>query len=330
MERGSLGPKFKDRITPVQRHVDVFYERFGLEQAPMTAQLFGQAGREHNRLFGSTPRHYARIALKNHRNALNNANAQPQSLTLTSEDDILTAEPLYDQLTRPQCCPTSNGAAAVILASEQFVRRHRLESQAVQVLAMQMRSDQPDTFAADVSMRRLVGFDMSRAAANAAYEESGLTPSAVDVIELHDCFAPNELITYEALGLADEGKGHELVDRGDNTYGGKWVVNPSGGLLGKGHPLGATGVAQCVELSWQLRQRAGARQVTGAKVALQHNIGKHELIRVTMSKASSSVILGCFILWYRTRWRCYGGDLQAWLSRTERTGETGSETVNST
>lgn len=273
MERGSLASKFKDRVTPIQRHVDVFYERYGLEQAPVTAQLFGQAGIEHNRLFGSTPLHYARIALKNHRNARNNPNAQPQSHELANEEDILNAEQLYEQLTKPQCCPTSNGAAAVILASERFVREHRLEANAIEVLAMQMKSDQPNTFEPDVSMRQLVGYEMSKKAADAAYAESGLNPDHVQVIELHDCFAPNELITYEALGLVGEGKGHELVDRGDNTYGGKWVVNPSGGLLGKGHPLGATGVAQCVELSWQLRGEAGARQVPNAKIGLQHNIG---------------------------------------------------------
>ena len=94
------------------------------------------------------------------------------------------------------------------------------------------------------------------------------------MIELHDCFSANELITYEALGLAEEGHGHELVERGATTYGGDApVVNPSGGLISKGHPLGATGLAQCSELTWQLRGSAGKRQVADAQVALQHNIG---------------------------------------------------------
>jgi acetyl-CoA acyltransferase len=95
----------------------------------------------------------------------------------------------------------------------------------------------------------------------------------MDVVELHDCFSANELITYEALGLAAEGEGHKLVEAEDTTYGGRWVVNPSGGLISKGHPLGATGLAQCSELTWQLRGTADKRQVAGAKVGLQHNIG---------------------------------------------------------
>ena len=115
---------------------------------------------------------------------------------------------------------------------------------------------------------------MSAEAARRAYEEAGVGPDDVDVIELHDCFSANELITYEALGLADEGEGHKLVDSQATTYGGDGpVVNPSGGLISKGHPLGATGLAQCSELTWQLRGQADKRQVDGAKVALQHNIG---------------------------------------------------------
>jgi len=127
----------------------------------------------------------------------------------------------------------------------------------------------------------LVGADMSRKAADKVYASTGLTPDDVDVIELHDCFAPNELITYEALGLAGEGEAHKLVDNGDTTYGGRWVVNPSGGLISKGHPLGATGLAQCAEMTWQLRGDADKRQVDGAKVALQHNIGLGGAVVVT-------------------------------------------------
>ena len=125
---------------------------------------------------------------------------------------------------------------------------------------------------------------MSRKAALQAYEEAQVGPDDVQVIELHDCFSANELITYEALGLAEEGHGHELVDAHDTTYGGRWVVNPSGGLISKGHPLGATGLAQCSELCWQLRGEADARQVDGAKVALQHNIGLGGAAVVTVYK----------------------------------------------
>ena len=119
----------------------------------------------------------------------------------------------------------------------------------------------------------MVGFDMAKAAAKQAYEKAGLGPDDIDVVELHDCFTANELLTYEALGLCKEGEAEKFINDGDNTYGGAFVTNPSGGLLSKGHPLGATGLAQCTELVWQLRGTAEQRQVEGAKVALQHNLG---------------------------------------------------------
>lgn len=122
-------------------------------------------------------------------------------------------------------------------------------------------------------MMKMVGYEMTKIAAEKLFVKTNFKPQDVDVIELHDCFAANELITYEALGLCPPGKAGELIDRGDNTYGGKYVINPSGGLISKGHPLGATGLAQCSELCWQLRGEAGKRQVKNAKLALQHNIG---------------------------------------------------------
>lgn len=179
---------------------------------------------------------------------------------------------VHDFLTRLQCCPTSDGAAAAILASEEFVIKHGLQNNAVEILAIEMATDTPSTFDEKSSIK-LVGFDMSKQAADMAYKKANISVQDVQVIELHDCFSANELITYEALGLCPIGKAGELVDSNDNTYGGKYVINPSGGLLSKGHPLGATGLAQCCELCWQLRNQAGDRQVVGAKVALQHNIG---------------------------------------------------------
>ena len=158
------------------------------------------------------------------------------------------------------------------MASEKFVKQHKLEKNAIEILAMEMQSDVSSTFK-EKSAIKLVGFDMTKNAAERAFKKAGLTPNDVQVIELHDCFSANELITYEALGLCPIGKGKDIIDSGDNTYGGKYVINPSGGLLSKGHPLGATGVAQCVELCWQLRNAAGLRQVKNAKVALQHNMG---------------------------------------------------------
>jgi acetyl-CoA acetyltransferase len=159
----------------------------------------------------------------------------------------------------------------VIVASDDFVNSHNLRDQAIEILGMAMTTDYDSSY--EGSMIKMVGSDMTKAAAAKIYEASGLGPEDVDVIELHDCFSANELITYEALGLCEEGKAGEFIDSGAQTYGGKVVVNPSGGLISKGHPLGATGLAQCAELTWQLRGKADKRQVEGAKVALQHNLG---------------------------------------------------------
>jgi sterol carrier protein 2 len=179
---------------------------------------------------------------------------------------------VYEPLTKLQCCPTSDGAGAAILASEAFVKKHGLEGQAIEIAGQAMATDMPSTFE-EKSCIKMVGFDMTKKAAQKVYEQSGVGPEDVDVVELHDCFSCNEMISYEGLGLCPEGKGGEFVDSGANTYGGQVVVNPSGGLISKGHPLGATGLAQCAELTWQLRGKADARQVEGAKVALQHNLG---------------------------------------------------------
>ncbi|CAG2109706.1 unnamed protein product [Medioppia subpectinata] len=270
MERGALTSKFKDRINPMQSHVGLFYDLYGMEAAPITAQMFGAAGKEHMQRYGTKAEHFGKIAAKNHRHSVNNPYSQFREEH--SLEEIMNSPKVYDILTRYQCCPTSDGSAAAILASEDFVRRHNLTEQAVEIVSMQMTTDTPSTFE-EKSAIKLIGFDMTKLAAERAFAESGLTPDDIQVIELHDCFSTNELITYEALGLCPVGKGKDLVDSNQNTYGGKYVINPSGGLLSKGHPLGATGLAQCAELNWQLRNIAGARQVAGAKHALQHNIG---------------------------------------------------------
>ena len=187
-------------------------------------------------------------------------------------DDIKAAPMIHEPLTKLQCSPTSDGAGAAVVASERFVDEHDLWDRAVEIVGQSMVTDMSSTFE-DKSAISVVGAKMTAKAAKEAYEEAQVAPEDVDVIELHDCFSANELVTYEALGLAEEGHGHELVDSEDVTYGGKWVVNPSGGLISKGHPLGATGLAQCSEMTWQLRGEADKRQVEGAKVGLQHNIG---------------------------------------------------------
>ena len=220
--------------------------------------------------YGTTAEQFAKIGWKNHKHSVNNPYSQFQDEY--SLEDILNAPMVYEPLTKLQCCPTSDGAAAVVVCSEEFVRKHGLEHKAVEILGMHMATDLPSTFD-DQSCIKMVGADLSRTAAERVYEQSGLGPEDVDVIELHDCFSCNELITYEALGLCEEGQGGKLIDEGATTYGGKWVVNPSGGLISKGQPLGATGLAQCSELNWQLRGESEARQVDGAQVALQHNLG---------------------------------------------------------
>jgi acetyl-CoA acetyltransferase len=190
---------------------------------------------------------------------------------------------VYEPLTKLQCCPTSDGSAAAVIASEDFVKSHGLQAQAIEIAGQAMTTDR-DVTLTDRSSISLAGADMTRQASLKAYEESGLGPEDVQVIELHDCFSANEMITYEALGLCPEGAAGKLVDEGAVTYGGQWVVNPSGGLISKGHPLGATGLAQCAELTWQLRGKADARQVDGAKAALQHNLGLGGAAVVTIYK----------------------------------------------
>ncbi|MBM4335812.1 MAG: lipid-transfer protein [Deltaproteobacteria bacterium] len=270
MEKGSLGVKYTDRTTPMDKHFKLMVEQRGFAKAPAAPQMFGNAGLEHNERYGTTPLHFAKIGWKNHKHSVNNPYSQFQDeYTL---EQILAAPQVYGPLTKLQCCPTSDGGGAAVLASEDFVHKHELESKAVEILGMAMATDMPSTFD-EKSMIKLVGFDLTKKAAEKVYVQSGLGPENVDVVELHDCFSCNELITYEGLGLCPIGKAGEFVDSGANTYGGKVVVNPSGGLISKGHPLGATGLAQCAELNWQLRGEAEKRQVAGAKVALQHNLG---------------------------------------------------------
>ncbi|XP_053989846.1 sterol carrier protein 2-like [Hylaeus volcanicus] len=270
MERGSLMSKFTDRTNPMEKHVEVMCEIAGMDASPVTAQLFGNAGIEHMKKYGTKPEHFAKIAYKNHLHSTNNPYSQFQEKY--SLEEIMKSPKVFGPLTKLQCCPTSDGSAAVILANEDFVRKHKLESQAVEIVAMEMSTDLPSTFT-ERSAIKLIGYDMTKNAAEKLFSQCHYKPSDVNVVELHDCFSTNELITYEALGLCLPGQGGKLVDAGDNTYGGKYVVNPSGGLISKGHPLGATGLAQCSELCWQLRGQAGKRQVPNAKLALQHNIG---------------------------------------------------------
>jgi len=270
MEKGSLGVKFTDRTNPMDKLAGAMIQMRGFAKAPPAPQFFGNAGREHMERYGTKAEHFAKIGWKNHKHSVNNPYSQFQDEY--SLEDILKAPMVYEPLTKLQCCPTSDGAGAAILASEEFVKKHGLGAQAVEIAGMAMTTDYPSTFE-EKSCIKLIGYDMTRKAAEKVYKQSGCGPEDIDVVELHDCFSCNELITYEALGLCPEGKAGAFVDSGANTYGGEVVINPSGGLISKGHPLGATGLAQCAELNWQLRGQADKRQVAGAKLALQHNLG---------------------------------------------------------
>ncbi|ALG07010.1 lipid-transfer protein [Kibdelosporangium phytohabitans] len=268
MKSGSLEAGHTDREQPLLRHIERL-ARLHEFQMPVAPWMFAAAGREHMARYGTTAEQFAKIGLKNHKHSVNNPYAQFQDeYTL---DDILAAKPIVDPLTRLQCSPTSDGSAAAIVASESFVDKHGLAGQAVEIIGQSMVTDLENTF--DGTAAGIVGLHMTKAAALEVYEQAGIGPEDIGVLELHDCFSVNELLTYEALGLCGPGEGGKLVDNGDTTYGGKWVVNPSGGLISKGHPLGATGLAQCAEMTWQVRGTADARQVPGVKVALSHNIG---------------------------------------------------------
>ncbi len=277
MEKGALGSKYNDRLNPIDKHFSVMARAQELTAAPAAAQMFGGAGREYMAKYGAKKETFAKIAEKARSHAKNNPNAIfNQPLTV---DEVLASEEVFAPLTRYQCCPPTCGAAAAILCSDEFAKKHGI-SKPVWIAGQAMTTDTESSFGS--SMMKMVGYDMAAAAAKKVYEESGCGPDEVDVVELHDCFTANELITYEALGLCKVGGAERFIWDGDNTYGGKYVVNPSGGLLSKGHPLGATGLAQCAELVWQLRNQGGGRQVSGASVGLQHNLGLGGACVVTM------------------------------------------------
>ncbi|MEU9720929.1 lipid-transfer protein [Streptomyces sp. NPDC047976] len=273
MKRGALGGGADGggdfKTSPVARHYGIMAAAHGFEMSPPTAQIFGNAAREHMERYGTTPAQLAAVGAKNHRHSANNPNAQFQDVYTVEE--VLAAKTIHDPLTKLQCSPTSDGAAAAVVVSERFVVAHGLHDKAVEIIAQAMTTDTAESFGG--SCIDVVGKPMTAAAGRKVYEDSGLGIEDVDVVELHDCFSVNELLTYEALGMCADGASGKLVESGATTYGGRWVVNPSGGLISKGHPLGATGLAQAAELVWQLRGEAGARQVPGARVGLAHNIG---------------------------------------------------------
>ena len=285
MAAGALTENFADRTSPLGRHLAAIFARYPRVGAPMAIEAFGAAGREHMERYGTSVEQFAKVAVKNSRHSVHNPRAQFQ--TAHTLDEVLASASYYPPLTKLQCSPTSDGGAAAVVMSAAEVARRGLSGQAVRIAGQAMVTDLPTSFDGRSAIAA-VGADMTREAARRAYEISGWGPEEVQVIELHDCFTTNEIITYEALGLCPAGSGGKLVDEDATTYGGQWVVNPSGGLLSKGHPLGATGLAQCAELAWQLRGLAGPRQVPGAQRALQHNIGLGGAAVVTLYEAPAA------------------------------------------
>jgi sterol carrier protein 2 len=269
MQRGALKGHWDDRPSPFTRFDDVINRVQGdVADVPLAPRYFGGAGAAYCEKYGMDPAVFAQISVKSRRHAAGNPYAV-FTAPVTAEE-VLASPAIFGPLTRLQCCPPTCGAAAAVVVSEAFARARGLRAD-VAIAAQAMTTDTPASF--DGDLMRLVGYDMTAEAARQVYEAAGADPRDILVVELHDCFTTNELLSYEALGLTGEGTAEKFIADGDNTYGGRVVTNPSGGLLSKGHPLGATGLAQCAELVWQLRGEAGPRQVDRASLALQHNIG---------------------------------------------------------
>jgi sterol carrier protein 2 len=269
MVPGSLGDVYDDRPSPLAKFLETADKAdANARTLPMALRLFALAAIEYQQRTGMETATFAAVTAKARRHAEHNERAIFRDRVSIAE--VLASKHVYGPLTRLQCCPPTCGAAAALVASEDFARRNGLSG--VVIRAQAMTTDGPTTFATG-SMAAMVGYDMTRAGADLAFAQAGIDPADLDVVELHDCFTANEILSYEALRLAPEGGAEQFIRDGDNTYGGKVVTNPSGGLLSKGHPLGATGLAQCAELVWQLRGQCGVRQVEDARLAMSHNIG---------------------------------------------------------
>jgi acetyl-CoA acetyltransferase len=270
MRPGALGAVFNDRPSPFERFDKACAELVGHDEIPLALRYFGGAGLAHMQQYGTQLSTFAKVRAKASRHASNNPLALLRRVV--TEEEVMNAPVMWPGvMTRLMACPPTCGAAAAVICSHDFAERHGL-ARSVRIRAQAMTTDRAPTFEAR-DMREVVGFGMAQAAARQVYEAAGVGPEDLDVVELHDCFAQNELISYEALGLCAPGGAEQFICDGDNSYGGKVVTNPSGGLLSKGHPLGATGLAQCYELTHQLRGTAEQRQVEGARLALQHNLG---------------------------------------------------------
>jgi len=239
-------------------------EDLEVRQGMVMPALYAMRARRYLHERDATVEDLALVSVKARRHGANNPYAQFRSEVNVQE--VLASRPICDPLTLLQCCPTGDGAAAVIVVSE--AGRRKLNVPAVRVAASILHSGQ-----VTAGFRDMLNPQISSDSANDAYEQAGFGPGDLDVVELHDAFTIAELVYYEALGLCRRGESADFLKSGKTTYGGQVVVNPSGGLLSKGHPVGASGVAQAAEVYWQLTGQAGKRQVPGAKRALSHVTG---------------------------------------------------------
>jgi acetyl-CoA acetyltransferase len=278
MQRGALGSAWDDRESPFGPMTETLSQVSDAPEAPLALRMFGQAGTAYIEKYNVNPNIFGKVSVKTRSHAVRN----PYSLfdTPLSLEDVMERAPVIfpPHLTRLMACPPTCGAAAAIICSEAFALKHGIKA-GVEIVAQSMVTDLADSWTDPIN---LIGAKMTEQAAQEVYEQSGLGPEDIQIVELHDCFTTNEVISYEALGLCAEGEAEKFIDDRQNTYGGQFVVNPSGGLMSKGHPIGATGLAQCAELVWHLRGQAGDRQVQGANVALQHNLGLGGAAVVTM------------------------------------------------
>ena len=239
----------------------------GLLGSGLMPAVFAEAGMEHTRKYGTTFEQFAQVAVKNHHHSVKNEKSMYQIETPLEE--VMNSEMIAYPNTKLMCSVNVDGSAAAVIASERKARELGLMGRAVKVSASVLTSDrftERDLTMPDVNT-------CTREAAQKAYEMSGVSPSDVDLVELHDCFATAEILHYENLGICGEGEAGRMIDEGDSAWGGRCPVNVSGGLLSKGHPLGATGIANIYEVSTHLRGEAGERQVEGAKVGMTHVIG---------------------------------------------------------
>ena len=276
---GALGMVFHDRKRTVDMHLTAQEQIQGYDDhAPFAAQQFGGAGVDYQQRYGTSDEVFGLISVKARRHAANNPLALfREPITI---EEVMASKHLYGPITRYQACPPTCGAAASVLVSPAFAKKHGLDA-SVEIVAQSMTTDFTSSFDGG-SMMNVVGYGLTKAGARDVYEQAGVGPEDIGAVELHDCFTPNELITYEGLGLCPEGGAEQYIRDGQNTYGGAHVTNPSGGLLSKGHPLGATGLAQCYELTHQLRGTADKRQVEGLRFALQHNLGLGSACVITL------------------------------------------------